>query len=133
VWGLRARADDSAPGYPVVVFGGRHADVPITAEMGAALGRMIACEVLVCVVDLSELGSKAARRRFMAEFSERFTRRTRSLCIWCSTKRICGRRSGRCPIRPASWVTSKKSCAAGVCAASSRGNGRPPWLRKAAC
>ena len=33
-WGLRASADGSAAGYPVVVFGGRHADVPITAEMG---------------------------------------------------------------------------------------------------
>jgi hypothetical protein len=69
-WGLRASADGSAAGYPVVVFGGRHADVPITAEMGAALGRMIATEALVCVVDLSELGSNAARRRFMAAFSE---------------------------------------------------------------
>jgi hypothetical protein len=69
-WGLRASADGSAAGYPVVVFGGRHADVPITAEMGAALGRMIASEALVCVVDLSELGSNAARRRFMAGFCE---------------------------------------------------------------
>jgi uncharacterized protein len=53
-----------------VVFGGRHADVPITAEMGMALGRLIATETLVCVIDLSELGSNAARRRFMAAFSE---------------------------------------------------------------
>ena len=45
-WGLRASADGSAAGYPVVVFGGKHADVPITAEMGAALGRMIASEAL---------------------------------------------------------------------------------------
>jgi hypothetical protein len=44
--------------------------VPITAEMGAALGRLIASETLACVVDLSELGSSAARRRFMAAFSE---------------------------------------------------------------
>jgi hypothetical protein len=69
-WGLRASADGSAAGYPVVVFGGRHADVTITAEMGTALGCMIASEALVCVVDLSELGSNAARRRFMAAFSE---------------------------------------------------------------
>ena len=68
--GVCARAPTAAPGYPVVVFGGRHADVPITAEMGAALGRMIASQALVCVVDLSELGSSAARRRFMAAFSE---------------------------------------------------------------
>ncbi|HTV87775.1 MAG TPA: hypothetical protein VME41_02055 [Stellaceae bacterium] len=69
-WGLRASADGSAAGYPVVVFGGRHADVPITAEMGAALGRLIAGQALACVVDLSELGSSAARRRFMAAFAE---------------------------------------------------------------
>jgi len=69
-WGLRASADGAAAGYPVVVFGGKHADVPITAETGPALGRMIASEALACVVDLSELGSNAARRRFMAAFSE---------------------------------------------------------------
>ena len=69
-WGLRASADGAAPGYPVIVFGGRHADVPITAETGAALGRLIAGQALACVVDLSELGSSAARRRFMAAFAE---------------------------------------------------------------
>jgi DNA helicase HerA-like ATPase len=69
-WGLRASADGTAAGYPVVVFGGKHADVPITAETGPALGRMIASEALACVIDLSELGSNAARRRFMAAFSE---------------------------------------------------------------
>jgi hypothetical protein len=52
-----------------VVFGGRHADVPIITEMGAALGRMIANEALVCDVDLSELGSNAARRRLVGGWS----------------------------------------------------------------
>ena len=37
-WGLRASADGSAPGYPVIVFGGKHADVPITSDMGVPLG-----------------------------------------------------------------------------------------------
>jgi hypothetical protein len=69
-WGLRASADGSAAGYPVVVFGGRHADVSITAEMGGALGRLIGGHALACVVDLSELGSGAARRRFMSSFAE---------------------------------------------------------------
>jgi DNA helicase HerA-like ATPase len=69
-WGLRASADGSAPGYPVIVFGGKHADVPITSDMGVALGRIVAREALVCVVDLSDLGSSAARRRFMAAFAE---------------------------------------------------------------
>jgi len=69
-WGLRASADGSAAGYPVVVFGGKHADVPITADIGAALGRLIPSAALACVIDLSELGSNAARRRFMAAFAE---------------------------------------------------------------
>jgi hypothetical protein len=69
-WGLRASADGSAPGYPVVVFGGRHADVPITVDTAAALGKIIAREALASVVDLSDLGSSAARRRFMGAFAE---------------------------------------------------------------
>jgi hypothetical protein len=69
-WGLRASADGSAPGYPVIVFGGKQADVPITSGMGVALGRIVAREALACVVDLSALGSNAARRRFMAAFAE---------------------------------------------------------------
>jgi uncharacterized protein len=69
-WGLRASADVSDAGYPVVVFGGRHADVAISADMGPALGRLIAEQALASIVDLSELGSNAARRRFMAGFAE---------------------------------------------------------------
>jgi hypothetical protein len=69
-WGLRASAAGNAPGFPVIVSGGHHADVPMTAETGAALGRLIAGRALACVVDLSELGSNAARRRFMAGFCE---------------------------------------------------------------
>jgi hypothetical protein len=69
-WGLRTSADGSAPGYPVIVFGGKHADVPITGDMAAALGEIIAREALACVVDLSDLGSSSARRRFMPAFAE---------------------------------------------------------------
>ncbi len=32
-WGLRAAPDGAAPGYPVVVFGGRHADIPLEEGM----------------------------------------------------------------------------------------------------
>ena len=61
-WGLRASADGAAPGYPVVVFGGRHADVDLDEGMGEALGRLVGTHpLLACVVDLSELGGSAAR------------------------------------------------------------------------
>ena len=69
-WGLRAGADGIAPGYPVVVFGGRHADVGLDEGMGVALGRLVGGHQLACVIDLSELGSGAARRRFMLAFAE---------------------------------------------------------------
>src|SRR5919112_1255950 len=68
-WGLRAGAAGNA-GYPVIVFGGRHADVPIMADMGAPLGQLIARQALASVVDLSELGNNALRRQFMAAFAE---------------------------------------------------------------
>jgi uncharacterized protein len=69
-WGLRAGADGATPGYPVVVFGGRHADIKLDESMGAALGHLVGMRHLACVVDLSELGSSASRRRFMTAFAE---------------------------------------------------------------
>lgn len=70
-WGLRTGADgDPAGGLPVMIFGGTHADVPITEHDGAALARVIATADIRCVVDVSELGSGAARRRFMSAFTE---------------------------------------------------------------
>ena len=69
-WGLRAGADGSNPGHPVVVFGGRHADIALNEDMGAALGRLVGTHQLACVVDLSGFGSGAARRSFMTAFSE---------------------------------------------------------------
>jgi DNA helicase HerA-like ATPase len=119
-WGLRASVDGAAPGYRVAVFGGRHADVPITADMGTALGRMIAREALVCIVDLSELGSSAARRRFMAAFAEALYEANQEPLhlildeadLWAP---------GRSKVGKAFSATSRKSSAAAVCAASSRG------------
>ncbi len=69
-WGLRAGAEGSPSGYPVVVFGGRHADVALHEGMGAALGRLVGTHQLACVVDVSDLGSSAARREFMTAFAE---------------------------------------------------------------
>ena len=68
-WGLRAGADgDAAAGLPVVILGGTHGDVPIGEHDGEKLGRMLASTAAQCVVDVSELGSGAAQRRFMRAF-----------------------------------------------------------------
>jgi len=69
-WGLRSSADGHAPSpFPVVVFGGRHADVALDPGMGTALGTLIGTRALACVVDVSDLGSAAVRRSFMTAFT----------------------------------------------------------------
>jgi len=70
-WGLRAGPDGGTRSpYPMVVFGGRHADVPLHGFMGRALGRLIGTHQIACVVDVSDLGSADARRWFMTSFTE---------------------------------------------------------------
>ena len=70
-WGLRMGADGLAPAAdPVVVFGGRHADVALAPGQGAALGHLVAIHALACVVDVSDLGSADVRRAFMTVFLE---------------------------------------------------------------
>ena len=71
-WGLRAGAEGAGvPGpYPVVVFGGRHADVALDEGMGGALGQLVGTQRMACVVDVSDLGSSASRREFMTAFTE---------------------------------------------------------------
>ena len=72
-WGLGRGADGGASGapppFPVAVFGGAHADVPLGPEMGDAVGRLVGAQPMACVVDLSGFGSGAARRLFMAAFT----------------------------------------------------------------
>lgn len=69
-WGLRSNAAGDGPGYPVVIFGGRHADVPINEAAAKPLAGMVAEGSFSAVLDLSELGSLGARRRFMRDFLE---------------------------------------------------------------
>lgn len=69
-WGLRTRADGAA-GYPVVIFGGEHADVPVSPDAGDALGRLVAEDrVAQAIVDVSEM-SGGERTRFLTAFLER--------------------------------------------------------------
>jgi hypothetical protein len=54
-WGLKASADGKSPGYPVVIFGGPKADIPITSMSGHALGQLLAGSSISAVLDLGEL------------------------------------------------------------------------------
>lgn len=69
-WGLKAPAEGGDPkaGFPLAIFGGRHADVEINEHAGAVVGRTIAQFDHSSIIDLDGLGSGAARRRFMLAF-----------------------------------------------------------------
>lgn len=76
-WGLRSSASGKDVGFPVVVFGGDHADVPITEHSGAALADFVRAGGRPCIIDLSNtmLGE---RHRFMERFAEELFRVNRS-------------------------------------------------------
>lgn len=68
-WGLRLSADGKVQsGFNVVIFGGPHGDLPLTEHVGALIGETVAGMTESCILDLSELGTKAAERRFMLAF-----------------------------------------------------------------
>lgn len=75
VWhGLRSSADGQGDGYPVVVFGGTHADVPIEGAEGKRLADAIVDTRVSAIVSLRHV-SKGAARRFVGDFAERLYER----------------------------------------------------------
>lgn len=75
-WGLRSSADGQQGGFPIVVFGGEHADVPLGEEQGRLLAQMIATEHLSCIIDLSEF-TQGQKHRFVADFADTLYRANR--------------------------------------------------------
>lgn len=76
-WGLRLRPDGKAPSpYNVVIFGGPHGDIAINEHAGALIGETVASMAESCIVDLSQIGTKAGERRFMLAFLTALYRKT---------------------------------------------------------
>lgn len=68
-YGLRLLPDGVTPSpYKPVIFGGPHGDLPLNVGAAALIGETAATMSESCILDLSELGSKAAERRFMLAF-----------------------------------------------------------------
>lgn len=67
-WGLKSSADGKKAGYPVVIFGGEHADVPINDRAGAHVAELVATGNRPCVIDLGgwHVGE---RTRFFVDFA----------------------------------------------------------------
>lgn len=54
-WGTRLSADGRSPGMELVIIGGEHGDIPLTANSGAAVARIVAEQGASVVVDTSLL------------------------------------------------------------------------------
>jgi uncharacterized protein len=75
-WGIRSSLDGSSAGFPVLLMGGDHADVPLMADGGRAVAQFVAGEHVSTVLDLSEFG-EAEMQRFVAAFGDELYRRNR--------------------------------------------------------
>ena len=66
-WGLRIKAD-GADGFSIPIFGGAHGDLALTEHAGALIGETVADMAESCIIDLSQINTKAGERRFMLAF-----------------------------------------------------------------
>jgi len=75
-WGLKSSADGKHAGYPVVIFGGEHCDVPLNSHAGAHVAELVATGNRPCIVDLGGwmIGE---RTRFFIDFAAALFRLTR--------------------------------------------------------
>lgn len=67
-WGLRLAPNGKSAGFNVVIFGGPHGDIAINEHAGALIGETVAGMAESCIIDLSQIGTKAGERRFMLAF-----------------------------------------------------------------
>lgn len=64
-FGLRLGASGKSAGYPVVIFGGAHGDLPINAAAGGQIAELVATGNRPTILDLSELTIGERTRLFM--------------------------------------------------------------------
>lgn len=72
-WGIRSSADGKKPGYPVVIFGGEHGDVPLETAGGELVAKLVVEERVSILIDLS-LFRKHEVATFMTAFLENLYR-----------------------------------------------------------
>lgn len=75
-WGIRTAKDGKGDGCNVVIFGGSHADLPLTEHAGASLADLIVDRGISAILVTDHL-SIAASRRFLGDFGERMYDRKR--------------------------------------------------------
>lgn len=75
-FGLRSSADGKKAGFPVVVFGGEHGDVPLLASNGTAVADFLVESRTPAILSMRHFESQAEERKFVTDFCLRlFTRK----------------------------------------------------------
>lgn len=67
-YGIKSSADGKQAGYPLVIFGGEHADVPINVHAGAHLAELVATGNRPCIIDMRGWMT-GERTRFFIDFA----------------------------------------------------------------
>jgi len=80
-WGLRSSSDGKGPGYPVIIFGGEHADVPLQPTGGKLVADFVVRERQPVILDLFGFGENDMRR-FVADFATQFYKTNREAIHW---------------------------------------------------
>ncbi len=76
-WGLRSSSDGEGPGYPVVVFGGDHADAPLEPHAGRMLARALVEHGFSAIFDVGSMVVEE-QLRFVADFASELLRLNRA-------------------------------------------------------
>lgn len=69
-WGLRLMPDGSPSPYKVLILGGAHADIAISARDGAAIAEVVGTSATSCIIDTRQM-TVAHRTQFFTDFAER--------------------------------------------------------------
>ena len=70
-WGLRVDEDGKSKGKNIFIIGGRHGDIPLAAEAGKEIAKLLTEKNISVVLDISEF-RKNERKRFVTDFAEEF-------------------------------------------------------------
>lgn len=76
-WGLRTSKSGSGPGFPVLVLGGDHGDLPLPVHGGAAVARLLVEQGVNLVADTSHL-TVGERTRWFIDFATTLQRTNKS-------------------------------------------------------
>lgn len=74
-WGLKSSKDGTKAGYPIVVLGGRMADLPLGGGDGNTIADFVVDEGASVVLSLRHFESDAEKRRFITDFARRLYHR----------------------------------------------------------